>query len=466
LSPQGIADRLDEVFRLLVSRERISASRHQTLRAALDWSYNLLSEKEQMLFRRLSIFSGGFSLEAAEGICPQDDISLAEVLDLLSQLIDKSLVIVHREEFQGQRYHLLMIIQQYGLELLRLSGEERQARERHLAWYTNYATRADPELHGSDQIAWLRKLDSEHDNFRSVLRWWLDHSEGEAGVQLAGALGVYWYQRNHWSEGSGWLEAVLGRDHNPPGRPRAWALYWAGLLAILQGEHEKAESFVLESLDLSQAISYRHAMAWSLFARAWLEGDRGNRTQEDQFNDSAYSLFEELDDLEGMAYCLLTKGEAARERGDFPNAAVLCEKALVMHRKLGNRRMYSLVLHSLGKVAYQQGEFQAAASRLRKAISIISEVGDKWFLLICLESLALVASAQGQAEAAARWLGSTEALRKAFSQPRELADQPLYERNVAEIQSRLGRHAFDLAWEEGRKMTLEQVVDDALAAGG
>jgi predicted ATPase len=506
LSPQGIAGRLDEVFRLLVSRNRNSASRHQTLRAALDWSYNLLSEKEQALFRRLSIFSGGFSLEAAEGICPQDDISLGEVLDLLSQLIDKSLIAVQQDEFHGQRYHLLMIIRQYGLELLRRSGEERQARQRHLAWYTNYAIRAEPELHRSDQVAWLRKFDSEHDNFRSALRWWLDHGEGEAGQQLAGALGWYWYQRNYWSEGSGWLEAVLARDHNPPGRPRAWALYQAGHLAILQGEHEKAESFVLESYNLSQAISYRHAMAWSLFARAWLEGDRGNHTQADQFNDSAYSLFEELDDLVGMAFCLHSKGEDARDRGDFPNAAALNEKSLVMFRKLGipgsifldlitlsevslyqgntslalgyaeealqlnqalgNRRSYSMVLRVLGMVAYQQEEFQAAASRLRKAISIISEVGDKWLLLICLESLALVASAQGKAEAAAHWLGSIEVLRKTFSLPRRPADQALYERNVAEIQARVGRDAFDLAWEEGRKMTLEQVVDDALAEGG
>jgi predicted ATPase/DNA-binding SARP family transcriptional activator len=506
LSPQGIAGRLDEVFRLLVSRERISASRHQTLRAALDWSYNLLSEKEQMLFRRLSIFSGGFSLEAAEGICPQDDISQAEVLDLLSQLIDKSLVAVQQDEFHGQRYHLLMIIRQYGLELLRRSGEERRARERHLAWYANYAGRAEPELHRSDQVAWLGKLDSEHDNFRSALRWWLDHNEGEAGVQLAGALSVYWYERNYWSEGSGWLEAVLARDHNPPGRPRAWALYSAGFLATLQSEYEKAESFLLESHNLSQAISYRHGIAWSLYGRSWLEEWRGNYTQADQFADAAYSLFEELDDLGGMSLCLLSKGEITRDRGDFPNAAALNEKSLVMFRKLGipgviaralitlswislylgntslarvyteealqlnqalgNRRIYGLALLALGKGAYHQGEFQAAASRLRKAISILSEVGDKWLLLICLEQLALVASAQGQAEAAARWLGSTEALRKAFSLPREPADQALYERNVAEIQARLGRHAFDLAWEEGRKMTLEQVVDDALAAGG
>jgi ATP/maltotriose-dependent transcriptional regulator MalT len=139
---------------------------------------------------------------------------------------------------------------------------------------------------------------------------------------------------------------------------------------------------------------------------------------------------------------------------------------LQLNQALGNRRSYSMVLHVLGKVAYQQGEFQSAASRLRKAISVLSEVGDKWMFMICLESLALVASAQGQAEAAARWLGSTEVLRKAFSLPRRPADQALYERNVAEIQARLGRDAFDLAWEEGRKMTLEQVIDDVLAGGG
>jgi predicted ATPase/DNA-binding SARP family transcriptional activator len=506
LSSEGIAGRLDEVFRLLVSHDRISASRHQTLQATLDWSYNLLSEKEQALFRRLSIFSGGFSLEAAEGICPQDDISLAEVLDLLSQLIDKSLVAVQRDEFEGQRYHLLEIIRQYGLELLRLSGEERWARERHLTWYANYAGHAEPELHGSDQVAWIRKLESEHDNFRSALSWWLDHSEGEAGVQLAGALGYYWYQRSYWSEGSSWLEAVLARDHNPPGRPRTWALFWAAWLVSAQHEFEKGESLLLESYNLSQAISYRHIIAFSFYGRSWLEHWRGNYTQADQLIDSAYSLFEELDDLEGMSLCLNSKGEIARDMGDFPNAAALCEKSLVMSRKLGgpwgivmglialseislyqgntslarvyaeealqlnqalgNRRIYSLVLRILGKVAYQQGEFQAAASWLRKAIPIFSEVGDKGFLLICLEQLALVASAQGQAEAAARWLGSIEVLRKAFSLPRRPADRALYEQNVAEIRARLGRDAFDLAWEEGRKMTLEQVIDDVLVGGG
>ncbi len=385
-------------------------------------------------------------------------------------------------------------------------GRKGRQRERHLTWYANYAGHAEPELHGSDQVAWLRKLESEHDNFRLALRWWLDHNEGEAGVKLVGALGWYWYQRNYWSEGSGWLEAVLARDHNPPGRPRAWALYRAAYLVGTQGEYEKAESFLLESYNLSQAISYRPVIAWSLYGRAWLEGWQSNYTQADQLIDSAYSLFEELDDLEGMSLCLQSKGEIARDRGDFPNAATLIEKSLVMFRKLGhlwaiavglislseisldqgntsmarvyaeealqlnqalgNRRIYSLVLHFLGKVAYQQGEFQAAASRLRKALSGFSEVGDKGFLLVCLDQLALVASAQGQAEAATRWLGSTEALRKAFSRPRELADQALYERNVAEIQAQLGRNAFDLAWEEGQKMTLEQVIDDVLVGGG
>ncbi|MCI0354796.1 MAG: AfsR/SARP family transcriptional regulator, partial [Acidobacteria bacterium] len=211
LTVPQIAARLDDCFKLLAAGSRTIVSRHQTLRAAIDWSYELLSEQERVLFQRLAVFEGGFTLEATEGVCAGRGIEPDDILELLSHLVDKSLVVVGTQQ-QGReaRYRLLETIRQYARDKLLGSAEAEIIRQQHAAYYLTLAEQAELKLQGLEQLAWLDRLEVEHDNLRAALRWSQAEAQaGETGLRLAGTLGLFWYLHGHWSEGRGWLESML-----------------------------------------------------------------------------------------------------------------------------------------------------------------------------------------------------------------------------------------------------------------
>jgi predicted ATPase/transcriptional regulator with XRE-family HTH domain len=267
LTVEQIAARLDDRFRLLTGGSRIALPRQQTLQAAIDWSYDLLSEPERRLWRRLSVFAGGWTLEAAEAVCAGAGLDAAEVLDRLTSLVDKSLVTV--DAMAGEaRYRLLETIRQYGREKLERSGEAAVIRRQHLEWHVGLAERAEPELTGPDQAVWLEKLEAEHDNLRAALEWSQVEAQGEQiGLRVAAALWRFWLVHGHLREGRRWLEGMLA------GSPEAWpavrakALYGAGALAEDQGDYAAARAFFAESLALR-----RELLDAGAFAERWAEG--------------------------------------------------------------------------------------------------------------------------------------------------------------------------------------------------
>jgi non-specific serine/threonine protein kinase len=244
LSVEQISSRLDDCFRLLTTENRTAIPRHQTLRATIDWSHDLLSEDEQVLFRQLSVFAGGFTLEAAEEVCSGEGIEKDEVLDLLSHLVDKSLVVVAERDGEA-RYRLLETVKQYGREKLDESGEAEAIRGHHASFFLRLAEEAEPAMLGPEQWVWVGRLEREHDNQRAALGWLRERGEAERGLRFAGALGQFWFFRGYYTEGRAWLEEFLGLPGASGGTAvRAKALYALGVLIYRSADYAAGDQEV------------------------------------------------------------------------------------------------------------------------------------------------------------------------------------------------------------------------------
>ena len=514
LEVEEITTRLDDSFRLLTGGSRTALPRQQTLRAMIDWSYNLLSEGEGVLFNRLSVFMGGWTLEAAESICVGEEIDTYEVLDLLTGLVDKSLVIVERVSSGDggggkKRYHLLETVRQYGRDKLLESGEAVGLRDRHLEWYLGLAERAEPEFRGPDQVEWLDTLEAEHDNLRAALEWSMGKEYIEMGLRLAGTLWPFWSVRGYNGEGNQWLERVLSGKINEPASTLAMAarakalcgsmwisggnltvkqsrleesikiwqelgdksgiaesLYTLGVLMFSQGDLSRAKELLGESLSLYRVIGDKWGIATSL---VWLakgvgefEGDYGRAGT---LLKESLPLFREVGDRRGLAHVLIGLGDNMIHQGDYEEARGLIEEGLALSRELEDKWMMVSSLYVLGKVARGGGDYGRATEFFKESIVVWQEIdhGIKGLPVIRLEALGELAVEQGQLERGALLLGAAEALRLsvAFS-PMGPDDRANYDRGVTAARSELGEEAFAAAWAEGQAMSMEEAIEYAL----
>ncbi|MBI3661212.1 tetratricopeptide repeat protein, partial [Candidatus Acetothermia bacterium] len=421
MAVEKISERLDDRFRLLTGGSRTALPRQQTLQALIDWSYDLLSEPERALWRRLSIFAGGWTLEAAETVCVGESIAEYDVLDLLTQLVDKSLVVMEEKADEG-RYRLLETVRHYGYDKLVKAEEVELARNHHLDFFLKFAEEAESKLQGVEQKAWLNKLETEHDNLRAALAWSLEANEKvERGLQLTGVLWRFWEVRGHFTEGRRWLEEALTKT---PVRTtaRASALNGAGNLAFDQGDYAAARSLYQESLTIKR----------------------------------------ELGDKRGIAASLNNLGNVAYVQGDYVAARSFHQESLTIKRELGDKRGISATLNNLGEVARAQGDYTVARSLYEESLVIRREVGDKRGIAECLEGLAGGDYAEGQFERAIQLLGSAKVLRETIGAPIPVGERAEYERTVAAACTSLGEEAFARAWAKGTAMTLEQAIEYAL----
>jgi predicted ATPase len=270
LAVEQVAERLEDSLKLLTGGDRTVAPRHQTLRATLDWSYELLSELERSLFGRLSVFAGGWTLEVAEAVGAGEGIEEGEVLDLLSGLVNKSMVVVEAADGSGLRYGMLEPVRQYGQELLAASGEADGVRRRHAFYYFALAKEVEPWLRGARQEVWLQRLEREYANLRAALEWALERGETELGVWFGGALAEFWYVSGHLSEGRRWLEAALASSSDAPPTPaRAKALARAGWIAWEQGDYARSVALSQESLALSRELEDEAGAVAALSNLGW-----------------------------------------------------------------------------------------------------------------------------------------------------------------------------------------------------
>jgi predicted ATPase/class 3 adenylate cyclase len=465
MSVEEVNQRLDQRFRLLTGGSRTALPRQQTLRSLIDWSYDLLNEAEQALLCRVSVSAGGWTLDAAEQVCSGEGVDERAVLDLLTSLVDKSLVVA--EERNGAtRYRQLETVRQYARDRLLERGDEAQWQRRHLAHFLAMAEAAEPQLMGADQQAWLDRLETEHDNLRSALAWSAAAGGYAAGgLRLAGALWRFWLVRGYLAEGRGWLSGPLAAaPSGPAAAPRAMALHGAGAMAWQQGEYSAARTLHEESLAIRRELGDRRGIAASLHSLGNVARKQGDFPSAQALCEESLAIRRELGDRWGIAASLGNLGNVAAEQGDYPAARALHAESLAVRRELGDRWGIGNSLNNMGNVAYDQGDYPSAQALYEESLTIRQELGNRWGIAWSLEGLAYAAFALAGPGRAARIWGGAERLREEIASPLPPGDRPRYDHKVAAARTTLGDAAFDLAWQEGRAMTLEQVVEYALRA--
>ncbi len=453
LTPTQISARLDDRFRLLTGGSRTALPRQQTLRAMIDWSWDLLSEAECMLLRRLTVFRGGWTLEAAESICVDGQamreqrgssltIDDGDVLDLLTHLVDKSLVIMD-EQADGARYHLLETIRQYALEKLLTAGETESVRSQHLAYYLALAETAAPQLRTGDQLRWLAQLDIEHDNLRAALQWAAGSAWPEVGLRLTGALALFWYLRGYWTEGRAWLQLMVEQPVDTDQaaksllRARSGALAGAGWLADEDGSEipyyteslalsrqigdrwgeafalrglatvtanwanlEQAEPPLRQSLALFTELADDWGIALARFNLGWLTLDRdGNREAETHWQ-IGLKHFQRCGDRWGIAVTMGALGYVARLRGHYDRASELMGAGLQQFLELGDKTGVALLLLRLGNLAFRRSDYREAIALLNEAMLLARGHQEQRNLIAILQVQGMVACYQGEYEQA------------------------------------------------------------------
>jgi predicted ATPase len=336
LSLEQISERLGSSLELLTHGGRTAEPRHRTLKGTLDWSYELLSEDEKKLFGRLSVFAGGWTLEASEAVGSGEGIKEGEVLDLLSGLVEKSLVLAESPEQGGVRYRMLEPIRQYAREKLDEGGEGEEVRHRHATFFLALAEDAGPSLQGPEDIEWLERLEAEHDNMRATLSWALERGKAELALRLGGALGMFWHAHGDLGEGRKWLEAALAKDDwaSMAARIKALeALFW---LAFDQWDHDRAAAVAQEGMELGAEAEIGSRLAASLrimlAGPAWVGGDyeRGKELLEESL-----AISREADDKVMVVEGLLQLAGATDGLGDTAGAKKICEEGIALCREVG-----------------------------------------------------------------------------------------------------------------------------------
>jgi predicted ATPase/class 3 adenylate cyclase len=390
LPVETINERLDDMFGLLTGGSRTALPRQQTLRALIDWSYNLLAEPERALLRRLSVFAGGWPLEAAETICSGEGIEQWEVLDLLTGLVEKSLVVYEAREGEP-RYRLLETIRQHARERLLEAGEAEAVRQRHLLFYLALAERAEPELRRSDQRVWLDRLEAEHDNLRAALRWC---QEAETAARMALALAEFWDARGYRIEGWEAFRQILEQGGAIPLDVRARATGWAGLLGLRIGEYGPARALLQESLALHRSLGDQAGRTRALQLLGSLERQHGHLQTARTYLEESLEIRRKGGDRLAIAGSLNDLGLVRRDLGDYSEARAYLEECLAVCREAGNKRRIAMALGNLGRLAVNQGDDTAARPLLEESLARYREVGDEGGVALNLFNLSGIAHRQ------------------------------------------------------------------------
>ena len=402
LSAEELAIRLDDRFRLLTGGSRTGLERHQTLRAAVDWSYDALSKPERALLERLSVFAGGCTLEAAEEVCAGGVVIKEAVLDLLAQLVGKSLVVADRQTSEA-RYGLLETIRQYAREKLLASGEGEHARECHLQWCLALTARAERGVWGSEQTAWFDVLESEEDNLRQALDWTITSGEAESALQLVVALGRFWMVRGRAKEGGRWLRDALALDASDRPYLRAQALTQAGMIAMTyEGDAVTARSCASEALDLFRELGVRRGIFWSLHSMAVLSAAEGNLEEAAGYADEAVEVARSTGHEQSIAYALLVQGSVAMASSDHVAAQTLQAEALPMLRHIDDKTGVVQALLMGGAAAACALQYPSATQTYQECRTISRDIGNLDATTIACFGLGVVALVNGDHTAAHR----------------------------------------------------------------
>ena len=464
LTPQAILTRLERRLPLLTGGARDLPARQQTLRDAIAWSYDLLSPGEQTLYRRLSVFVGGCTLEAAEAVCDPDASFGLDILDGITSLAAQSIVRQVDGPDGEPRLTMLATVREYGLELLEASGEAGVIRSRHVAYFVSLAEEAVQKLFGPEQIAWLRRLDVDHDNLRAVLTWsQAGEIPVEIGLRLVGTLHAFWSKRGFLGESRGRVAALLavpGAEAPTVGRARA--LWHAAWLAFHQADYAAGRSLAKESAQIHRRMNDLRGVGRALVVQALAEANLDNTSTARSLLEESVAIARKEGNRFELAIALGNLGGVVQSEGDYEAAAALRGEAASIAREIGDRESLGTALAGLASLARLRGSHEESAALWKEDLVVSSEIGHRWITLRALAGLAGAACLAGDHGRAARIFGAVEAVREAAG-TRELPGwRAINDRDVADARAAIGDKAFSAAWADGQGMSLEQAVAYAL----
>ena len=498
LPVEQIATRLDDRFRLLTGGSRAALARHQTLRATIDWSYDLLTDPERAVLRRLSVFAGGATLEAAESVCAGDPVDPYEILDVLGRLVEKSLVLTDPTTTEA-RFRLLETVREYARGRLVEAKEGAATLRRHRDWYLAMVDRASPAFFsGPEPVAWLRQLDHEHDDLRAALDWSLEEpGEGRAGLRMAAGLWRYWEIRGHLSEGRAWLQRTVDAVGGEISALRANALTGAGSLAFMQGDFQAASSFHEASLALHREMGDRQSVGYAANNLANTAVQLGDHARARALYEEAIAVSRVLGDETAAAFGAINLADVATRQGDYSAARALHEEILSTVRQRGDRWTEAFALDTFGIATSRAGDREAAGALHTQALAILEAMGDRRGVARVQTHLANLALADGDIararelflqslairqdlgdmpglasamenlagavatddpEAASRLHGAAESLREAIRAMVPPQAAAAHDQVLADLEERLGSDRFEAARRVGRQMTPNEAL--------
>jgi predicted ATPase/DNA-binding SARP family transcriptional activator len=472
LSPEQIAARLDDAFRLLTTGSRTALPRQRTLRGTMDWSYSLLEPREQALLCRLAVFSGSFSLEAAEAVCVGPPLEAEDILDGVATLVDKSLLVMDAGDGSA-RYHLLETVRQYALERLTGAGELARYREMHARHYLDFAERFAPLIIGGEhEPGLLARIAVEHDNLRDASVWAAgDPSRAEMALRFADALFWYWYGTGYWY-GAGQFRqardqitrALAAAPHADP-LLRARALSAGGLGALAQGDYEDSRDAFAQSLDLFRAHGDPGSIAFVLSKLGASYIMLGDVVHAGKLLDESFELAKPLPLSVLHSFIRFWRGWAANVRGETELARSMFEDGVKFGRTISHRTSFAHSSAMLGRVLCRMGAYEESYARLSDGLRVHLEVGDGWGLALDIEGLAVLAMARERYADGVKLMGAVDALRERIAIALPASDREERERWVDIARDRLGLH-FDRLYAEGRKLSMDDVSQLGAEAGG
>ncbi len=393
LTVDQIAARLDDRFRLLSGGPRTALPRQQTLKAAMDWSYDLLTAQEAAVLRRLAVFSGGCTLDAAEVVCAGDGVERDDVLDLITRVIDKSLVMVEGDGPEV-RYRLLETVRQYGRDKLMESGEASAARARHMEWFASLAERAAPELQKATQATWLPRLDAEQDNARAALEWACSNGRAETALRLSIASWWYWTIRSHITEGREWFEKALALPSGPH-ELRVIAMGAAAIIRMFGADIAGATALAEEAIALARPIDAPQAVILANAVLAMVNSARGHHKEAAAHANEALRVLRPLNLAWETAAVLSVLGQIVFDLGDYAQADTVLKQSLQMFSDLGDRWGIAFAQRWLGLLARHRGDYAEAEALQQQSLALSQELGHPWGVATSLMTLALVPLRQG-----------------------------------------------------------------------
>ena len=499
LPPKAMLKRLGDRLKLLTGGARDLPGRQQTLRGAIDWSHDLLDEEDRHLFRRMSVFSGGRTLEAMEAVC--DAEGDLDVFGAVESLLEKSLIRQEEGPEDEPRFVMLETIHEYAREKLQESGEAEEFKRLHADYFLVLAEEAEPEFVGPDQIAWMDRLEAEHDNLRAALSWCMEAGEAESALRMAGALGWFWNVRAHFSEGRRWSEEALARvEEVSPARAKA--LQGSGFMAYKEGDYEKARQSLEQSLALYRQSGDMKGEARSLCLLGEMVIDLHDFERASELLAQSASISRRLGDEADLAYTMNNLGALALYRGDLVGAKSILEEATVLGRVAGHiqalafcknnlglcemadrdyekaqalmdegkellwavkdRSNQAVALHNSGLLALLRGDLDRATDLCAQSIAMGVDLLDRLSVTCDFDVLAAVAGEQGDMPRAVRLWGAAEALRDAIGAAQPGDEAVLLGPFVEAARSRLDETAWDVAWAEGVAMGQDEAIAYAL----